>query len=168
MTEPLGAWVVHALALWTWHVPVLFHAALAGEGLHALQHASFLGSALLFWWAALGRGARQPDAASLAMLFTTMLHTGALGALLTFAPRPWYAGYAQTERYGLSALEDQQLGGLLMWIPGGTAYLVAGLMVAGAWLAAGARPALRSSPGAACHAEAETPPPARAKPRRPA
>jgi putative membrane protein len=63
-----------------------------------------------------------------------MLHTGALGALLTFAPHPWYLHYA-AGAFGLTALEDQQLGGLVMWVPGGLTYMVAGLALAAAWLA---------------------------------
>src|SRR6185312_16401994 len=60
MTEPVGAWCLHALALWAWHAPVLFDAALADERIHIAQHASFLGTALLLWWAVLGRGTRRP------------------------------------------------------------------------------------------------------------
>ena len=134
ITQPLGAWTLHALALWGWHVPWLFEAALTNEWLHSLQHASFLASALLFWWSVLGRGARRPDGVGLASLFTTMLHTGALGALLTFAAHPWYGHYA-AGAFGLTALEDQQLGGLVMWVPGGLAYMAAGLAIAAAWLA---------------------------------
>lgn len=135
ITAPVGAWALHAAALWGWHIPWIFEAALTNEGVHALQHASFLGTALLFWWSVLGRGVRRPDAAGLASLFTTMLHTGALGALLTFAPHPWYAHYAGAAALGLGPLEDQQLGGLVMWVPGGLAYLVAGLAIVAAWLA---------------------------------
>ena len=139
-TDPLGAWMIHAVALWAWHIPVLFQAALVHEGMHALQHASFLGSALLFWWSVLGRGSQAPGGA-LASVFTTMLHTGGLAALLTFAPTPWYAHYAATTAaYRLSPLEDQQLGGLLMWVPGGLAYLVAGLALAARRLVPAARP----------------------------
>lgn len=134
ITAPLGAWTLHAVALWGWHIPWLFEAALTNEWVHGLQHASFLGTALLFWWSVLGRGARRPDAVGIASLFTTMLHTGALGALLTFAPHPWYAHYAETATLGLGPLEDQQLGGLVMWVPGGLAYLVAGLAIVAAWL----------------------------------
>lgn len=134
ITEPWGAWTLHAAALWGWHVPALFEAALANAWVHGLQHASFLGTALLFWWSVLGRGVRRPDAVGLASLFTTMLHAGALGALLTFAPHPWYAHYAAAAS-GLTALEDQQLGGLVMWVPGGLAYMVAGLAIMAAWLA---------------------------------
>jgi putative membrane protein len=136
LTEPLGAWMLHAVVLWAWHIPWLFAAALAYETVHALQHGSFLAAALAFWWSVLGRGVRRPDAAGVASLFTTMLHTGALGALLTFAPHPWYAHYAGTAAaFGLTALEDQQLGGLVMWVPGGLAYMVAGLVIVAAWLA---------------------------------
>jgi cytochrome c oxidase assembly factor CtaG len=88
ITEPLGAWIFHALALWLWHLPAFFGAALAAEPLHVLQHATFFGSALAFWWSVIGRGSRRPDAASVASLFTTMLHTGVLGALIAFAPTP--------------------------------------------------------------------------------
>jgi putative membrane protein len=126
ITEPVGAWLLHAGALWLWHVPAFFEAALRNEALHALQHSTFLGTALLLWWSVLQpRG--QPDGLGLASLFTTMLHTGALGALLTFAPRAWYSIYEGTSPYGLTVLEDQQLGGLVMWVPGGLAYLLAGL-----------------------------------------
>jgi putative membrane protein len=69
-----------------------------------------------------------------------MMHTGALGALLTFATTPWYDAYAGgTAAFGLTPVEDQQLGGLVMWIPGGTAYLVAGLYLVARLLA---RPAV--------------------------
>ena len=133
LTAPATALYLHALALWIWHVPALFVAALATEALHVLQHTCFFASALVFWWAAFGRGIRAPDTTSIALLFTTMLHTSALGLLLTFAPTPWYAHPAPA-LFGLTALEDQQLGGLVMWVPGGVAYLVAGLVIVAAWL----------------------------------
>jgi putative membrane protein len=134
LTEPLAAWALHAVALWVWHIPAFFQSAVENEGIHVLQHASFLGSALLFWWSVLGRDSRR-DAAAVASLFTTMLHTGALGALLTFAPTVWYAHYALSGgALGLRALEDQQLGGLLMWVPAGSAYIVTALAIVASWL----------------------------------
>jgi cytochrome c oxidase assembly factor CtaG len=142
ITEPLGAWTFHALALWTWHLPAFFNAALASPALHVMQHASFFGSALAFWWAVFGRGTRRPDAASVASLFTTLLHTGVLGALIAFAPTAWYATDAAF--LGLTALEDQQLGGLVMCVPGGLAYLAAGLAIVAAWLREPAPPRSRT------------------------
>jgi len=136
VTAPVSATCVHALALWIWHLPPLFLAALASEPLHVFQHVSFFASALAFWWAMFGGAIRAPNAISLACLFATMLHTSALGALLTFAPSPWYVHAADARLFGLAPLEDQQLGGLIMWVPGGLAYVVVALAIVGAWLAA--------------------------------
>jgi putative membrane protein len=133
-TRPVSASVVHALALWLWHLPVLFAAAVANESLHVLQHACFFASALAFWWAMFGGASRSAGVASLACLFLTMLHTGALGALLTFAPTAWYVAADAPRLFGLTPLEDQQLGGLIMWVPGGLAYVVVGLAVVAGWL----------------------------------
>lgn len=131
LTTPVGAWGTHAAALWLWHIPVLFAAAQADPTLHVLQHACFFVSALLFWWIVLA----SPGSAGIAMLllFTTMLHTSALGMLITFAPGPWYP--PEKSILGFTALEDQQLGGLIMWVPGGLVYVAAGLAVAAGWLA---------------------------------
>src|SRR5690606_29904717 len=74
-----------------------------------------------------GRGRLSPGAGVL-YLFTTAVYGSALGALLTFAPSPWYPVYADSAPlWGLTVLEDQQLGGLIMWIPFGTLYTVAAL-----------------------------------------
>jgi putative membrane protein len=118
-----------------WHVPASFQAGLASNGVHALQHASFLFSALLFWWAVLG-GQGHGRGGAIVYLFTTMMHTAALGALFTLSERVWYPFYGSRALiFGLSALEDQQLGGLIMWIPGGLAYVAAGLALGARWLA---------------------------------
>ena len=134
ITEPVGAWSLHAIALWAWHVPALFDAALASTGVHILQHMSFFAAALVFWWSVLGRGARGRDGVTMASLFTTMLHTSALGALIALAPSVWYAPYAAGVASGLTPLEDQQLGGLLMWAPASLAYVAAALFIASRWL----------------------------------
>lgn len=136
LTGPVAAWILHALALWLWHLPALFEAALESEAMHALQHICFLGTALVFWWSVLGGGARHERGMALLSLFTTMVHTGALGALLTLATVVWYPAYRATApAWGLTPLEDQQLGGIIMWVPAGLVYIVAGLVMAGRWLA---------------------------------
>jgi putative membrane protein len=134
VTLPVSATVVHAIAIWVWHVPAFFVAALASDALHVLQHACFFASALAFWWAMFGGAARSAGPLSLACLFATMLHTGALGALLTLAPTALYAS-GEPRAFGLTPLQDQQLGGLIMWVPGGLAYVIAGLAIVAAWLA---------------------------------
>jgi len=68
-------------------------------------------------------------------MFTTALHSGLLGALLTFANSLWYPAYAErTEVWGLTPLQDQQLGGLIMWMPAGLVYIAAGLALFAGWL----------------------------------
>jgi putative membrane protein len=136
LTAPLVAWLLHALALWAWHAPPLFEAALARPGVHTLQHASFLLSALLFWWTVTGDGARRGNGGhAMLSLFTTMVHTSALGALITLAPGLWYPSYVEPcSALGIDALRDQQLGGLIMWVPGALAYLAGALLVAARWL----------------------------------
>jgi cytochrome c oxidase assembly factor CtaG len=113
---PLAAWGLHAAALWGWHVPRLFDAGLASSGVHALQHACFFWSALLFWWTVFRR---LSSGAAVLYLLTTLIHSGALAALLTFAPAALYAG---------TTLPEQQVGGLIMWVPAGYALLLAGLL----------------------------------------
>jgi putative membrane protein len=138
LTRPMNAWLLHFAALWMWHVPAAFESALVSNGVHALQHACFLFSALLFWWAVLGKhGVHRARGSAIAYLFTTMMHTGVLGALLTFSEIIWYPIYGhQAEIFGLSPLEDQQLGGLIMWIPGGLVYIIAALALCARWLGA--------------------------------
>jgi putative membrane protein len=137
LTDPLVAWALHALALWAWHIPTLFDAALQNEAVHIAQHVSFLGTALFFWWSVLGhdpRGRYGPGH-SAAYLFTTMMHTSALGALLSLAPTPWYSPYIPlTGALGMDPVDDQQLGGLVMWVPAALAYVIAALAVLGKML----------------------------------
>lgn len=130
------AWLLHGAAFWAWHMPVFYEAALRSEGLHALQHTTLLLAAALFWWALLcGRHGRMGYGMSVVYLFTTAIHTGFLGALLTFAGRPWYPTYEErASPWGLTALADQQIGGLVMWVPGGVLFMLAGLGLFAAWL----------------------------------
>jgi putative membrane protein len=135
LAAPLPAFVLHAAVVWAWHAPTLFEAALHSRAIHTLQHVTFLGSALLFWWNALAAESRVARGTAVILLFATMLHTGVLGALLTFSPTVWYPTYRETAgAFGLDPLADQQLGGLLMWVPGGASYVVAALFVAARWL----------------------------------
>jgi cytochrome c oxidase assembly factor CtaG len=136
VSAPLAAWVLHGLALWAWHAPKLFVAALESDFVHAAQHISFLGTALLFWWALFHKHAgRLGYGGAIVYVFTTAIHTSVLGALLTFAPTVWYAPYAQTAPlWNLSGLQDQQLGGLIMWIPAGTLLTIVALVLLTKWL----------------------------------
>ena len=135
LLTPIVAWLLHALALWIWHVPRFFDAVLRNAGLHELQHLSFLAAALVFWAAMIEARRQEQRGAAILYLFTTTVHTSVLGALITFAMRPWYSAYLQTPGYwGLSALEDQQLGGLIMWVPGSLVYVGIALALLVRWI----------------------------------
>jgi cytochrome c2 len=136
LTRPYVAFGLHAVALWVWHLPGPYQSTLHSDVMHTLQHLSFVATALLFWWTIFGaRTTALGNGGAVFYLFATALQTGALGALLTFAPSLWYPAYAGTSTlWGLSPLEDQQLGGLIMWIPGSLPYLIAGLALFARWL----------------------------------
>lgn len=133
LVRPVPALVLHTLALWLWHLPGPYATALANPAVHALEHACFFLTALMVWWVAIRPvGRRSTDTAwALFVLIGTFVSSGALGAILTFSDTPWY--YAQSVgagAWGLSALEDQQLAGLIMWIPAGFAYIIGILAIA--------------------------------------
>ena len=136
LTAPLVVWLLHGLALWVWHIPALYQAALANAAIHALEHTCYLMTACLFWWALIhGRYGRLGYGMAVLFVFATAVHSEALGALLTFAPRVWYPIYAvRSPADGIDALRDQQLGGLLMWIPFGIVFLIIGLALFAGWL----------------------------------
>jgi putative membrane protein len=131
ITHPLAAFTIHGAAIWVWHVPRLYDATVTNDAVHAAQHTSFLVTALLFWWVVLEPLRSRGNAPmSVAILYGTVLHTGALGALLTLTSRILYPVYLTTTTpWGLRPIDDQQLGGIIMWVPGGLAYVIAGLMV---------------------------------------
>jgi putative membrane protein len=136
LRDPATAWIVHAAAIWVWHIPRYFEATLDHEWIHAAQHASFLGTAIWFWQAVIfGPLRRRGYGTSIVCLFTTALHTSALGALLTFGGHAWYPRYAASaSAWGFAPLEDQQLGGIIMWVPGGLSYIVGALALFVAWM----------------------------------
>jgi putative membrane protein len=135
LTAPAAVFVVHGIALWVWHLPALYDYAVEHEMVHAIQHLCFFGTAALFWWGiAHGRYGRHGYGAAVVYVFATAVHGGVLGALLTLSPRVWYAPYLAAKPWGLTPLEDQQLAGLLMWVPAGVVMAGIGLVLFAAWL----------------------------------
>jgi putative membrane protein len=114
LCRPVVAWPLHAAMVWAWHIPSLYQAVLPSEGLHVLEHVCFAGTAVLFWWSLRG----QPW--SLMYLFTMGLQSGLLGVLITFSRNPWYPAYTLWQA---NPLEDQQLAGVIMWVPAGMVYM---------------------------------------------
>lgn len=137
VSHPLIALGVHVAVVWAWHVPRFYGAALRNDALHAFEHLTFLATAWLFWWALLHRlgRSRLPRGAAVLYLFAASVQGSALGALLTFAPAPLYTDYSGRHLARWSLLEDQQLAGLLMWIPSGALYALVAVVLLGRWLA---------------------------------
>ncbi len=127
LADPIVATAIQAAAIIAWHVPALFDRTLDSDVWHAAQHLSFVGSALLFWWAMLH--GRTGPFVSAACLFVTSMIGGGLGALMSLSSSPWYSGYAAIglTPAGLTPEQDQQLAGLIMWVPGGAWHLAAAI-----------------------------------------
>jgi putative membrane protein len=126
LTAPTAAFLLHAAALLLWHLPPLYDAGVADDRLHALEHASFFVTALLFWHPVLAprKRVRLSLAVGALYLFAATLASGALGAALALSGSVWYdAHLATTGPFGLSPLDDQRLAGLIMWVPAGLIYL---------------------------------------------
>jgi putative membrane protein len=132
LTAPAIVWALHGVILWLWHVPALYEWAVRDEGVHAVQHAMFVGSSLLFWWGLIyGRYGRAGYGASVFYVFTTVVHTGLLGAVFALTPTVLYPVYADRS---LDPVADQQLAGLVMWVPAGLVLTVTGIALFAAWL----------------------------------
>jgi putative membrane protein len=134
-SRPLWAAYLHGFMIWFWHLPYFYMLAVDNPWWHAIEHACFLVTAGIFWWAVLRFGKLGAGWALLALLLTLM-HTGFLGAVLTFAREPLY-GEARD-------LQDQQLAGLIMWVLAAIPYLAASAWIGHRWfrqLESGVRPA---------------------------
>jgi putative membrane protein len=114
-------------ALWLWHAPVAYDAAQGHMAVFWTMQATLFGSAYLFWRAVFS----QPGGSGAGWVFLAYLAMGLLGAILTLAPNAVYATHATAPLlWGLSPLSDQQLGGLVMWMPAGLPFAVWGGMLA--------------------------------------
>ncbi len=145
--RPGLAWALGVATLWIWHAPPLYNAALASEGVHAFEHLCFLMSATIFWWpivAPVPERRRLGAWAAIGYLVMGALVDDVLGILLTFAPAGLYPAYLHPadvlgilpgirDGWGLTAAVDQQLGGILMWIPTSAVYLTALIALLTRW-----------------------------------
>jgi cytochrome c oxidase assembly factor CtaG len=135
--QPPVSWLLGVGTMLAWHIPALFNAALASEGLHVLQHLSFLITGTIFWWPILSpvEHQRLPALGAIAYLFSACVCCSLLGAFLTFGPVGLYPAYLNPPArvWGLDPKSDQQLGGMLMWVPGCFVYLAGILAVVRRW-----------------------------------
>jgi putative copper resistance protein D len=138
LSFPLLAWVLFAAVNWGWHLSSLYDQALENPLLHYAQHASFLAAALLFWWPVIGADPsrwRLPYPVRLFYLFLAMPQNSFLGVALMSAPAVLYSHYLTNLRaWGPTALADQTMGGILMWVVGDVVFLLAMGCVVAAWV----------------------------------
>jgi len=142
---PVAA-LVYAAVLWAWHHPRAYEAALGGEWVHHVEHLAFFGAAVLFWWPVIGPAPRARRPASyglrIAHVVIAALHGSVLAMLLAWSPRVLYDTYAAVPRVTtLTPLEDQALGGVIMWAGSSTVDMLAVLALVWRLLAALERPA---------------------------
>jgi cytochrome c oxidase assembly factor CtaG len=128
LAGPVSASVAYAAAIWGAHVPAVYQAALLGPGAHLLLLGLLLAASVWFWVVLVA----APPLGRVLMAFIAMVHTGLLGALLTLSPEPWYPVFGGgPARFGLGALADQQLAGLIMWVPMAGAFAAVALASVG-------------------------------------
>ena len=141
---PVPVWTANVAILWFWHLPAAYDLAVRHEAVHVAEHASFLLASFVFWWLLFrhtGRRRRMDRGAGVVYVVAAGFQCSALGALLTFAGRPLYAVHAlTTAAWGLSPLEDQQIAGLIMWIPASLVYLAAAGVLFVEWIGHPSRP----------------------------
>lgn len=147
LSHPVTVWVAYVLALWVWHLPVLYQATLRSDLVHTAQHLSFLGTAYLLWWCVAELARQRRHGTAIVLLFLTMMQGMALGVIIASARTVIYPAYApRAAPWGVAPLADQQLAGLLMWMPPGLFYLAGAAVLLVAWLRAAERRAtLRES-----------------------
>lgn len=141
--HPIVVWILFCGVFVFWHFPVPYQWALGNEGVHTAEHASFLVTALMFWSIVIEPSGRRRLAygPTLVFIMTAAILSALPGALIALAPRPLYPAYAQgVAAWGLTLLQDQQLAGIVMWIPGGVVYLVAAALIFLKWLEEGGTP----------------------------
>ena len=132
---PAFGWISFALAFWVWHTAPLYQLALRSHTWHHVEHACFVGTAMLFWRPVIQAWpdrARWPRWTMIPYLLLADVQNTILGAILTFSDSLVYPAYASVTVGSLSALDDQSLAGVIMWVPGSFVFLVAVV-----WLAMG-------------------------------
>jgi putative membrane protein len=143
---PAAGLATFTVVFTTWHLPVLYDAAIADDAVHAVEHVTMLLSALAFW-APVVRPRRTNAGVGVLLLFVSMVAGGLLSALLVFAPTPWYA-HDDTAAWGLTRLADQQAAGAVMWVVGGAIYIASGAIAVMRWLRLDDEAARRAERGA--------------------
>ena len=139
ITRPLVAFFIFSVVLSVWHIPYLYDLTLHSRAPHVLEHLLFISSSVIMWLPVMSSMPEIPRAThpvQILYLFGLSLPMGMIGAAITFSPNILYSWYATVPRlWGLSVLEDQQIGGLIMKLLGGAAFLVVTAVIFFIWFA---------------------------------
>jgi putative membrane protein len=137
MVRPVAAAAIFTIPIVLWHMPALYEAAMRHHPLHIVQHLVFLASSVVMWWPVLSPVPELPRASypgQLLYLFLLGIPMSIVGAMITLANSPLYPFYVAAPRvWGLSPIDDQQIGGLVMWVPGGLVFWIAMTVVWFRW-----------------------------------
>ncbi len=139
LVRPVVAAAIFTVPIAMWHLPLFYEAAMRDHGLHVAQHLVFLITSVVMWWPILSPVPELPRAsypAQLLYLFLLGIPMSIVGAMITLAAAPLYPFYTEAPRvWGLSPMADQQIGGLMMWVPGGLVFWLAMTVVWFRWSA---------------------------------
>ena len=144
LTSPVPAFILFNADIYLWHVPYLYDLTLQNQNVHVLEHLTFIAAGMIVWCPVLNpvREMRLSHPGQLLFLFANLFPGMALGIVFSFYPQPLYSPYLHDPRlWGIPVLIDQQIGGLIMWMPGNIPDLVAMMMILVIWLDRG-RPAM--------------------------
>jgi cytochrome c oxidase assembly factor CtaG len=136
LMNPLSVWILASATLWFWHLPAPYRWAAANEGIHTLEHFLFFATSLMFWSVVIEPYGRRHTAYGLCLMFVAAfsVQMGMLGAIITFASRPLYTNPTALLPWGFTPLTDQQLAGVVMWVPVGLVHFSTMAILFLAWL----------------------------------
>jgi len=136
LARPAPAWIAFVAVFLLWHWPLAFRWAARGEATRLLEHASILFTAILFWNVALAAGGRLSQGARALFVMTAAVATDLPGVLMVFAPQPYSTmPHENAAAWGITAMQDQQIAGLLMWVPANIVFFSFATWLFAQWIA---------------------------------
>jgi putative membrane protein len=150
LRKPALAWGMASADLIFWHIPHFYDLTIQNDTVHIIEHLSFLVLYTIFWWPALSplKESRLSPMASVVYLFAGMAVNAILGIVITFAPAGFYSAYLHPadpfgwlstirNQWGITPHLDQEIGGIIMWVPGSFVYVIANMSILGVWFSHG-------------------------------
>jgi putative membrane protein len=134
LTTPGLVWLYFVATLVGWHDPGAYSLTLESELVHDLEHITFFATAMLFWWHVIGSAPhihkRLPPGVRIGYVLSVVPASAITGIAIAFASKPIYTYYTTVPRLGgMTVMQDQMLGGVIMWIPGSMMYIIAALVL---------------------------------------